>query len=64
VNPKLQELLESKIKVYENIIEGIKDIDYQVISEFYSEFEKLEKLDRKIKEDPTMHTERVMKLKL
>ena len=64
MNPKLQEILESKIKVYETIINGIKEIDYSVLSEFYSEFDKLEKLDRKIKEDPQMATERVMKIKL
>ncbi len=64
MNPKLQELLESKIKVYEKIISEIKDVDYTLIAEFYPEFEKLEKIDRSINEDPALTTERVMKIKL
>lgn len=61
MNPKLQELLESKIKVYEKIIAGIKDVDYQLVVEFYSEFEQIEKIDRVINDDPTITIERVMK---
>lgn len=64
MNPKMQELLERKIKVYESIISGIKDIDYSILSEFYSEFEKIENIDRRIKEDPSLFVERVMKIKL
>ncbi|RLC46033.1 MAG: hypothetical protein DRH57_06885 [Candidatus Cloacimonadota bacterium] len=64
MSSKIQDILESKIKVYEQIILGIKEIDYELISNFYYEFEQLEKLDRKIKEDPTMATERVMNIKL
>ena len=64
MNPKLQELLESKIKVYEKIISDIKDIDYELIADFYSDFEKLEKLDRVINDDPALTVERVMKIKL
>ena len=64
MNLKLQELLESKIKVYDKIISEIKDIDYELITQFYSEFDKIESIDRKIKEDPIMNTERVMKIRL
>jgi hypothetical protein len=64
MNPKLQELLEDKIKIYETIINGIKEIDYSTLSNFYSEFEMIEKIDIKIKEDPQMTTERVMKIRL
>lgn len=64
MNPRLQELLESKIKVYEKIISEIKDVDYELIAEFYPEFEKLEKIDRTINDDPALTTERVMKIKL
>ena len=64
MNLRLQELLESKIKIYEKIISEIKDLDYSLITEFYPEFERLEKIDRIINDDPALTTERVMKIKL
>jgi hypothetical protein len=64
MNCKLQELLENKIKIYEQIIYKIKNTDSALISTFYLEFEKLEKIDRNIKEDPIIATERIMKIKL
>ena len=64
MNCKLQELLENKIKIYEQIIYKIKNTDSALISTFYLEFEKLEKIDRSIKEDPIIATERIMKIKL
>ena len=64
MNPKLQELLEKKIRIYEGIISEIKDIDCNLISRFYREFQSLENIDKSIKSDPSLMTEMVMKIKL
>ena len=64
MNPKLQELLEKKIRIYEGIISEIKDIDFELISQFYSEFQSLENIDKSIKSDPSLLAEIVMKIKL
>lgn len=64
MNPKLQELLEKKIRIYEGIISEIKDMDFNLISQFYSEFQSLENIDKSIKSDPSLMTEMVMKIKL
>ena len=64
MNPKLQELLEKKIRIYEGIISEIKGADFELISQFYSEFQSLENIDKSIKSDPSLMTEMVMKIKL
>ena len=64
MNPKLQELYEKKIKVYETIISEIKDIDFELIAEFEKEFKQLESIDRQINDDPKLSIEKLMKVKL
>lgn len=64
MNNKLQELYESKIKVYEYIIDEIKDIDMELIAEFEKEFKKIDDIDRRIIMDPELSTEQLLKIKL
>jgi|SaaInlStandDraft_4_1057021.scaffolds.fasta_scaffold28131_2 hypothetical protein len=64
MNKKLQELYESKIRVYERIIDEIKSIDISLISEFEKEFKKIEDIDRRIKSDPELSIEQLLKIKL
>lgn len=64
MNEKLQELYESKIKIYEGIIMEIKEIDFGLIAEFESEFKKLDDIDRRINNDPELSKEQLMKIRL
>ena len=64
MNKKLQELYESEIRVYERIIDEIKSIDISLISEFEKEFKKIEDIDRRIKSDPELSIEQLLKIKL
>lgn len=64
MNKRLQELYEAKIKVYESIINEIKTIDFEILMEFEKEFTKLEDIDRRIKTDPELVTQQLMKIKL
>lgn len=64
MNEKLQELYESKIKIYETIIAGIKSIDFEILVNFEKEFKNLNKIDKQINDDPKLSLERLMKAKL
>jgi len=64
LNPKMYELLEKKIKVYEIIINKIKDIDFELLSEFEKEFIKLQNIDNEISNDPELSMEKVLKIRL
>lgn len=64
MNPKLQELYEKKIKVYETIITEIKEIDFMLVAEFEKEFKQIENIDRQINDDPKLSIEKLMKVKL
>jgi hypothetical protein len=64
MNPKLQELYEKKIKIYETMIKEIKDIDFELIMEFEKEFKQIENIDRQIQDDPKLSMEKLMKVKL
>lgn len=64
MNDKLQELYESKIKIYEYIISEIKEIDFALIAEFESEFRKIDDLNRKINDDPELYKQQLLKIRL
>ena len=64
MNPKMHELLDKKIKVYESIIDRIKDIDFELLSEFEKEFIKLQNIDDEINNDPQLSMEKVLKIRL
>lgn len=64
MNPKLQELYEKKIKIYESMIAEIKEIDFELLAEFEKEFKQLENIDRQINDDPKLSVEKLMKVKL
>ena len=60
----MHELLDKKIKVYESIIDRIKDIDFELLSEFEKEFIKLQNIDDEINNDPQLSMEKVLKIRL
>lgn len=64
MNDKLQELYEAKIKIYESIISEIKEIDFALLTEFESEFKKLDDLNRKINSDPELYKQQLLKIRL
>lgn len=64
MNKKLQELYESKIKIYERIINEIKEIDFELIAEFEKEFRKLENIDKVIKTNPDLMKQKLLKIRL
>jgi len=64
MNNQLQDLLEQKIRIYEKIISGIKEIDFELITEFEGEFQKIEKIDRRINSDNNMSVNKLMVFKL
>jgi len=64
MNPKLQELYERKIRIYESIIDEIKNIDFELLIDFEKEFKQLENINRQIAEDPKLSIEKLMKVKL
>lgn len=64
MHPKLQELLEKKISVYESIINEIKITDFELLAEFEKEFRKIQNIDDEIHEDPEIALQKVLKIKL
>jgi len=64
LNPKYQELLEKKIRVYEKIINDMKTIDFELVAEFEKEFIKLQNIDEEINNDPETSIQKVLKIKL
>ena len=64
MNKQLQKLLEQKIKIYEQIISGIKDLDFELITTFEGDFQKIENIDRKINSNNELSVEKLMKIKL
>lgn len=64
MNKKLQELYESKIKIYEQIINEIKEIDFELIVEFEKEFKKIDSINKKIATEPDLFRQQLLKIKL
>ena len=64
MNEKLQELYEAKIKIYESIINEIKQIDFGLVAEFESEFKKIDDINRRINSDPELSKEQLLKIRL
>jgi len=64
MNKKLQELYESKIKIYEKIINEIKEIDFELIAEFEIEFKKIDNINKTIATEPELFKQQLLKIKL
>lgn len=64
MNEKLQELYTAKIKIYDFIINEIKQIDFGLIAQFESEFKKIEDINRRINDDPELSKEQLLKIRL
>lgn len=61
----LQTLYEEKIKIYEQILNEIKDIDMELIIEFENEFNKIDVLNDKINAlKPEILKEKIMTMQL
>ena len=64
MSEKLQELYEAKIRIYESIISKIKDIDFEILVEFETEFKKLDELNKRITDDPELAKQQLLKMRL